>query len=128
MKADLVNSQLLFGDFPFAAASTASLDDVATGPPLALQGRSNVLVTPMLSNASATCKVALALGVYEDGVFKVKAFVESATLTASATYKQATGGKFAAPGAVLPTGGFSHFKVIVTTISAGTGSILWSAY
>lgn len=129
IEVNQVNGDRINGTRDFSAADSAAVDSTAYAePPIALKGRRTILVSPHLSGSAATCKVALALGTYDGSVFKAYAWVETATLTASSTFKDTTGGLYLAPSAELTTGNWTHFKVYITALSTGSGRIEWSAY
>jgi hypothetical protein len=129
VKQTVVHDEPIRSSKAFAAVdSQADLGHSAYAEkPIALSQRKSIMLSPRLSDAGATCKVAVALGTYEDEKWKPLAWHESATLTASATFKLSDG-KYATPSVEFATANYTHAKVHLTAISAGTAEIGYSAY
>ena len=124
-----VNDGLITLTKSFGAVDAQPLDNVAyVESPAPTQARRTARISPRFSVASATGKFALALGTYLDGIWKPKAWVETPTLTASATIRDITAGNFPASGADLGLAGYTHFKVHCTALSSGTVEVEVSVF
>jgi hypothetical protein len=122
-----VNGDPIRGTHTAAAVDIAAVDSAnRLDPPIALKGRKTIMVSPWTSGTGATTTIALALGTYQDNIWKPRAWVQSGVLTASSTFTSS--GEYAVPSVELATGNWTHVKIWVVTLSTGSVRVEWSAY
>lgn len=117
--------------FALNSLSSADIADVASSnyspdQTICVNRRQNVTLSPLFSNAAATARIGIVKGfINESGEFVAKAH-SSTTYAASSTFT--IGGRYVSEDGAYDTAGYTHVRIVLETISAGSVRINGSVH